>query len=61
MPELWQRTHGVSEVQPSLGPCHVDFAGVGGKIVFQELQAIVPNPVKRLIYQNIGMKNRLEV
>ena len=61
VPQLWQRTCGVSDIQPSFGPCHVDFAGVGGKRVFQELQAMLPNPGKRLMYQNTGMKNKLEM
>lgn len=38
-----------------------DFAGVGGKRVFQELQAMLPNPGKRLMCQDAGMKNRLEM
>jgi hypothetical protein len=51
----------VSEIQPSLGPCPFDFAGVGGKRVFQELRVMLPNPGKRLMCSDTGMKNRLEM
>jgi hypothetical protein len=61
VPELWQRTCGVSEIQPSPGPCHVDFTGVGGKSLFQELQAMLPKPGKRLVCRDTDMKNRLEM
>jgi hypothetical protein len=61
VPKLWQRTCGVSEFQPSPGPCHVDFAGLGGKRVFQELQAMLPKLGKRLVCRDTEMKNRLEM
>ena len=38
-----------------------DLSGVGGKRVFQELQAILPIPGKRLMCQDYGMKDRLEM
>jgi hypothetical protein len=55
----------VSEIQPTptptLGPCNVGFTGLGGKRVFQELQAMLPNPGKRLMFRDADMKNRLEM
>lgn len=55
----------VSEIQPTptptLGPCNVDFTRLGGKRVFQELQAMLPNPGKRLMFRDADMKNRLEM
>ena len=38
-----------------------DFTGLGGKRVFQELQAMLPNPGKRLMFRDAYMKNRLEM
>lgn len=64
MPKLWQRTCGVSEIQPSLlllVRATSDFAGLGGKRVFQEPQAILPKPGKRLVCRDTDMKNRLEM
>ena len=61
VPKLWQRACGVSGIQPSRGPCHVDSAGLGGKIVFQAPQAMLPKHGKRLACRDTDMENRLEM
>lgn len=65
MPKPWQRTCGClrnsAHSHSHSWSVHVDSTGLGGKRVFQELQAMLPNPGKRLMFRDADMKNRLEM